>query len=118
MLEFSGPDPHRVVTITASGKLTRADYDRSLPALEALLDDLGKLRFYIVLENVTGFELGALWEDLKFDLKYRDRFGRMAIVGDRKWEEWAARLSRPFFSEEVRFFYADRAAEARAWING
>ncbi len=115
-MHFSGPDDDGVVTITASGTLTRDDYDRNLPALERLLDERGPLPFLILLDGVNGIELGALWEDLKFDIRYRDRFGRMAVVGDKRWEAWGTRLASPFFKAELRYFDMTRGVEARAWV--
>ncbi|MDX1593768.1 MAG: STAS/SEC14 domain-containing protein [Gammaproteobacteria bacterium] len=117
MLRIGGPNEKGVVTVAVHGKLTRSDYDQALPVLERLLDTHGKLRFLITLEEFAGFELGALWEDLKFDVRYRDHFGRMAVVGDRRWEEWGTRFSGLFFSDEVRFFYADQADAALEWVN-
>jgi len=41
---------------------------------------------------------------------------RVAIVGDRAWQEWGTRLSKPFFKAEMRYFERDKAADARAWL--
>ena len=118
MMEFTGPAAHGVVTVTASGTLTRADYECNLPTLGRLLDEHGALHFLIVFDDLRGFTISALWADLKFDLKYRDRLGRQAVVGTRKWQAWATRLANPFFREELRYFDEAELDAARAWVRG
>jgi len=116
MISMSEPDASGVVTVTVSGKVTKEDYRPLLPKLERLLQEQGSLRFLIHLEDVAGFELGALWEDIKFDYSHQSRYGRTAIVGDRDWQAWATRLSSLFFDAEMRFFTIDEAEAADAWV--
>lgn len=117
-MDFTGPDEHGVVTVTASGTLSRADYERNLPVLARLLDERGPLHFLIVFDDLRGFTVAALWADLKFDLKYRDSLGRQAVVGNRRWQAWATRLASPFFREELRYFDTARLDAARTWVRG
>ncbi len=116
MFTISDPDALGVVTIHASGAISREDYDRALPGLEALLDQHGRLRFLIDIVGVTSWSIGAMWEDLKFDLRRRKQIGRTAIVGDRRWQEWAVRVSSHLFDAEMRFFAPSHVDEARAWV--
>lgn len=116
MIEIGTVSEDKVLPVTASGKVSKADYEKAIPQLESLLEEHGSLRFFVKLENVSGFELGALWEDLKFDRKHMNQFGRTAVVGDKAWEEWLTRVSGLFFSPEVRFFYSDDEEAARAWV--
>lgn len=116
MIDIGTLSDEKVLPVTASGKVTKEDYEKAIPELEKLLEEHGGLRFFVKLENVTGFELGALWEDLKFDRKHKNEFGKTAVVGDKTWEEWLTRVSGLFFSPEVKFFYADKEGEARDWV--
>lgn len=118
MLDIGKPNENNVVTVTASGRLTKEEFEKSAPELEELYQRHDKLRFFIKLDDFSGFEIGALWEDLKFYRKHANESGRTAIVGDKTWEEWATRLSSVFFSPEVEFFYKDRENEAWEWVNG
>lgn len=108
---------NKVVTVHAGGTLTKDDYLRLLPDLEEALEKHGTLRFFITLENFTGFEPGALWEDIKFDYKHKNQYGKTAIVGDSKWEEWGTKISGLFFDSEMRFFYKGQNDEAWEWVN-
>lgn len=117
MLRIDDLNENQVLTITAGGKLTKDNYDRLLPELEQMLEKHGKLRFYIKLEDFSGFEIGALWEDIKFDYKYKNQYGKTAIIGNKKWEEWGTKISKIFFDSEMKFFYEDQKDEAWNWIN-
>lgn len=117
MLRIEDVNDNGVLSITASGRLLKEDLDGLTPQLAELLNRYGSLRFYVELRNISGFELGALWEDLKFDLEHRHQYGRTAIVGDSTWQELAAKLSGPFFGSEVEFFEPDRREAAWAWVN-
>ena len=117
MLRIDDLNENQVLTITASDRLTREDYDRLLPELEELLEKNDPVRFYIKLEDISGFEMGALVEDLKFDFKHKNQYGKTAIVGDKKWEEWGTKISKMFFDSEMKFFYEDQRDDAWNWVN-
>ena len=59
---------------------------------------------------------GALWDDIKFDLKHFADIERLAIVGEKAWEKGMSVFCRPFTAASIRYF--DRAAveEARGWL--
>lgn len=109
------PDSH-TIEIHAHGKLTRADYDRLMPPMEELAETWPVLNFYIVLEDFHGWEAGAAWEDLKFDVRNGQRFGRAAIIGESAAERWGTRISNWVMPGELRFFSPGEEAEARAWV--
>lgn len=117
MLNIDNLNENRVLTITASGKLTEEDYNALLPELEKLLNRHGTIHFFIQLKNFSGFETGALLEDIKFDYGHKDQYGKTAIVGDKKWEEWGTKFSSLFFDFEMRFFYNEQKDEAWNWVN-
>ncbi len=99
--------------IEAQGTLDEKDYQRVVPQLEEAAED-GKLRVLIRLDDFHGWTPRGLIEELRYDLRHRDDFARIAVVGDKKLEEWATKLTRPFFSGDVKFF--DNVGAARAWM--
>lgn len=108
-----------ILVIRAGGKLTLADYDRFVPAFEEVAArEPGRFPMLIELAaDFVGWDLGGLWRDLKFDVKHKDRFGRVAIVGDRTWEKWGTKLANPLFpSGEMRFFAPDDRRDAEEWL--
>ena len=91
----------KLLTIHASGKLTKEDYEHSMPPVERLIKGHGKLRVLFDMEDFHGWTCGALWEDIKFDVKHFRDIERLAMVGDKKWEQWMATFCRPFTRAEI-----------------
>jgi hypothetical protein len=78
-----------------SGKLTKADYQRFVPELERLVLQQGKLRVLFDMTGFHGWEAGALWEDIKFEIKHSGDLERLAMVekrsGSMAWRRSASR---------------------------
>ena len=105
-----------VLHIIADGQLTTGDYVGFVPKFE-MLAGKGPSPMRIELgPGFTGWSLAALWRDLKFDYRHREQFGRMAVIGDKRWEKWGTELTSPFFPGEMRFFEHGREAEAEEWL--
>lgn len=82
----------RILEAHAGEKLTEADYQQLVPRFEALLRQHGKLRLLFDMSGFHGWEAKALWEDIKFDAKHFNDLERIAMVGDKKWQEWSAKV--------------------------
>lgn len=105
------------IVIRASGVLDARDYELAVPEIEnAMALAAGPLRVLIRLEDFRGWNLGGLWQDLKFLRAHHGDFGRVAVVGDGALEKWGTALSGPFVGAETRFFPADREVDARRWL--
>src|SRR5580704_16153587 len=89
----------RVLEVRVTGKLTKEAYQKFVPAVDAQIKQYGKLRILFIMQDFHGWTAGAMWEDLKFDLKHWKDIERLAIVGDKKWEKGmapsASRSPRP-----------------------
>ena len=107
---------HKIVIVSASGRLLKEDYEHFVPEVERLIKEMGKLRLLFEMRDFHGWDAGALWEDIKFDLKHFADVERLAMVGEKKWEEWMAKFCRPFTTAEIRYFDQSQAEEARSWI--
>jgi hypothetical protein len=117
MIEIEHPQLSGFITVRASGTLSVRDYEGAIPEIENELEiGRGPLRLLILLEDFHGWEIGAFWEDLKFDIRHRNDPGRIAIVGESRMEEWATRLSAPFAEAEIRYFPYEQKEAAKAWL--
>jgi hypothetical protein len=105
-----------VVTVRASGKLDRADYAGFVPAFAKLAREHGKLRVLFDVTELQGWDLPAAWEDFKFGVEHSADFERLAMVGDKRWEEVMAMFWKPFTRAEVRYFDQAELAAAQAWV--
>lgn len=105
-----------LVALKFTGSLDKEDYTLIVPSMEEKIDRYGKISLYWEMDDVEGWEPGGLWEDLKFDLQHANNFNRIAIVGDRSWENRMTKLMRPFTSAGVRYFDLQQREEAMAWV--
>ena len=115
-LELKEEVAGKLLTIHASGKLAKEDYEEFTPRVERLIKEHSKIRVLFDMEDFHGWTCGALWEDIKFDLKHFRHIERLAMVGDKKWEKWMANFCRPFTMAEIQYYDRGQADEARAWI--
>lgn len=107
----------KVLEIQITGKLSKEAYDTFLPQTEAKINEFGKVRMLVILHDFHGWDAGALWEDVKFDVKHHAHIERLAIVGESKWEKGMAAFCRPFTSAKIQYFDSADLANAREWIH-
>ena len=106
----------KVLEVQVTNKLTHDDYQRLVPAFERLVKQHGKIRVLFEMAGFHGWEAGALWDDIKFDLKHFSDIERLAMVGDKKWEQGMSAFCRPFTTAKIRYFDSAAIQEARAWL--
>lgn len=106
-----------IFAIRLSGKLTKPDYEHFIPETERRIKQHGKLRMLVEMRDFHGWTLGALWEDIKFDLRHFADIERLALVGEKKWEAGMAAFCKPFTRATVRYFDAAQRDDAIAWLH-
>lgn len=105
-----------VLEVHASGKLTKEFYQAFVPEVDKQIEEFGKLRILFVMNDFHGWTAGALWEDVKFDLKHWKDIERLAIVGESKWEKGMATFCKPFTKAKIQYFDQAQLEEAREWV--
>ena len=109
----------KVLGFRLSGTLQDADYQTFVPAVESALAAAGgKVSLLALFEDFHGWDAHAAWDDLKFAARHYSDFERFALVGDKSWERWMARLCKPFTSATVRYFDAPEVESAWSWVRG
>lgn len=116
LLTIEGESEPRVIRATVTGRLHESDYHHLTPRVEELLEHHAGLRMLVHLSDFEGWSPGAAWEDAKLGFHHYADFERLAVAGDKYWEEWMARLARPFTLADVRFFEPADMSKALAWI--
>jgi len=116
MIEQLQTGSSKVLGFRLSGQLHDEDYQIFVPAVEAGVAAGGKLSLFVQLEDFHGWDLHAAWDDMQFAVKHYSDFERIVMVGDRKWEEWMAKLCKPFTKATVRYFDASEVDAAWAWL--
>jgi hypothetical protein len=106
----------KIVAVTLSGKLAAGDYSRLGGEADRLIKQHGKIRILVSMHDFHGWTAGALWEDIKFDLKHFTHIEKLAFVGETKWEHGMAVFCKPFTTAKIRYFDHTKADEAKAWL--
>lgn len=106
----------KVLEVSATGKLTREFFDSFVPSVEEMIAEHGKIRILFKMHDFHGWTAGALWEDIKFDVKHWRDIQRLAIVGEKKWQHGMAIFCKPFTMAKIRYFDQSQSDDARAWI--
>ena len=104
------------LTLKASGKLTHEDYNKINPMVDAALEGIKdpKIKAFIDGSELEGWEARAAWDDFKFGLKHGSQFEKIAIFGNKKWQEYTAKIGSWFVSGEVKYF--EDEDEALTWL--
>lgn len=107
---------HNIVYTVAEGKLTDEDYNRLIPLLEEKIESFGIIRWYFEMQEFEGWSLSAMWQDIKFDIRNKEKLERIAMVGDKRWEKELTRLMKPFTGASIEYFDLTQKDEAKNWI--
>ena len=107
----------KLAVVQLSGKLTKEDYERFVPDFEKLIEQHGKIRVLFEMTDFHGWNAAALWEDVKVGFQHATDIERIAMVGDKAWEEGMAFFCKPFTSAEVRYFGHHEVERARQWVS-
>lgn len=113
IVSFSG----NILTFRISGKLSEAELRSVQTRAAMLIQQHGAVRILILTEDFQGWDAKGDWDDLWFQDQNDQYIARLAIVGDRKWEElslvFTAKGMRPF---PIEYFAPAEEAQARAWL--
>ncbi len=107
----------RLLEVTASGKLSKEDYQRFEPAVDELIERASKIKILFIMHDFHGWDLGAVWEDIKFATKHCRDIERVAMVGEKAWEKWMATICKPFTMSSIKYFGASEEEAARQWLS-
>jgi len=105
-----------IFAFKAIGKLTDADYQQFLPELTTLIHKYGPISLLVELDDFHGWEPKAAWDDFKFGKQHDKDFLRIAIVGEKRWQQWMTVIGNAFSETKIRFFTRDELQEAWDWL--
>jgi hypothetical protein len=106
----------QVLRVRITEELAQGDYALFVPEIERLIAQYGKVRLLVEMVNFRGWTAGALWQDIKFDVKHFRDIERLALVGEKRWQKNMAAFCKPFTSAEIRYFDRSETNLARAWV--
>jgi len=120
MIELLKDFPGNVVALSASGQVTREDYEKVvIPAVEKALGQHEKVRLYYEIgPDFSGIDPGAMWADTKVGMGHLLRWERIAVVTDVQWIKLSITAFGFLMPAQVNVYSTEEAAAARKWISG
>src|SRR6516164_3450642 len=116
MIEMLSGLSANAVGFKLSGKLHDEDYKKFVPLVDDAIARSGKVRLLALFHDFHGWDLHALWDDIKFSTTHCTKIERVALVGDKAWEKWMAAVCKPFTMAKVRYFDIAEVGAAEAWL--
>lgn len=108
------PEPH-LVTVTAFGDFTLADYQEFEAAALKALEAEHTLNLLFDLRDMTGYTLDLAWEEVRFTRQHVRDFAKIAVVTTDQWTIWSVWLSQLFVEADIEVF--EDPEGALAWLN-
>ncbi|HEY2648734.1 MAG TPA: STAS/SEC14 domain-containing protein [Puia sp.] len=110
--------PAYVAGFTASGEVTKADYEKVLiPRIEEAYKEHGHIHFLFELKTEVGnFTMAAWWKDLMVGLEHFSKWKKMAIVSDQKAVEKMSTYISPVLPGKTRGFSLQEIDQAKTWV--
>ena len=105
------------LSLKAIGKLTHDDYEIITPMIESALEGVDHPKIKAIFDGteLEGWELRAAWDDFKIGLKHGSEFEKIAIYGNKRWQEISAKVGSWFMSGEVKYF--ENRDDALEWLD-
>ena len=109
------PSSGKFLAFKLSGKLHDEDYKHFVPLIDSAAQN-GKVRLLAEFHDFQGWDARALWDDIKFATTHCTKIDRIALVGEKKWEEWMAKVCKPFTMASIKYFDAAKIDDAWKWL--
>lgn len=105
-----------VLELTVEGRVTEADMEVAMVALEKRAAQGHKLKVLEDIVSLNGMTPAALWQDLRRGLPLMDDISHVAVVTDEEWIRSVTDMAKVLPVAEVRTFDRSRLDEAREWL--
>ncbi|ALU46025.1 STAS/SEC14 domain-containing protein [Pseudoalteromonas rubra] len=105
-----------LMSFKALGKVSHADY----MAIKAVIDSAlraavgQKIRVLVDVTEFKGWDLHAAWDDIALALNHSHDFYKIAVLGNSRWQKFAAKVGNWFVAGESRYF--EEKTQALSWL--
>ena len=107
-----------VISVRLLGKLEPSAYDGVSEEIDNLMSRFEHVRLMLDLREFDGWSgLAALGDHLSLVREHRRIPERIAVVGDKAWQNLAEKVVSRFVNARTQFFDADDFEGAKAWIS-
>ncbi len=116
MIQVLPETENDLLAVKVSGKLSAGDFDTYRELCRQKMQTYGSVRLYFEMESFHGWETSTFIENAIFDLIHGRQYGRVAMVGDKQWQEWTARAASPVKKKGIKYFDLADKAIALQWV--
>jgi hypothetical protein len=109
-------DSDLFLTLKAVGTLQHSDYEVIVPMIDSALAGVEDANVKVFFDGaeLDGWEIRAAWDDLKLGIKHGSEFKKVAIFGNKRWQEMSAKVGSWFVSGDIKYF--ENETEAFDWL--
>lgn len=108
-------DQDNIVGFTITGKVSAAAIRQWASSLDQQRTDVGKLRVYIEVQELSDVTLDAILADLTFDVTHLTDFEKAAFVSDLALLNLSSMVARLVPGLETKQFSLAEQEEAKQW---
>ena len=106
-----------LLTVKIAGKLKKSELERAQASTLEVIREHGKVRILVIATGFLGWERQDDWNDVSFPAKVGKQIEKIAIVGERRWEDLVlAFMGKGFRPTAIEYFDTGELARARAWV--
>ena len=106
------------LTVKIAGKLKKSELERAQASTLEVIREHGKVRILVIATGFLGWQHQDDWDDVSFTAKVGKQIEKIAIVGDKRWEDLVlAFTGKGFRPTAIEYFGATELARARAWVD-
>jgi hypothetical protein len=116
MIEQLPQSEGKILGFKMSGKLHDEDYKKFVPLIDSVAAKEGKVRLLAQFHDFHGWDMHALWDDIKFSTTHCLKIERIALVGEKTWEKWMSTVCKPFTMAKIKYFQVAEIDAAWAWL--
>jgi len=110
-------DSGEVLTIKISGKLRQQELAAAQKGVAEILQKRGDSRLLVLAEEFEGWEKGGDWGDLSGQVQLDAKIERMAIVGQKRFEDLALLFTgKGIRHVAIEYFSPAELRKARGWL--
>jgi len=102
------------IQLNLEGEITGEDYKKIKHELEAVFKKNGRQKFIFNMNQATKFTLGAVLQDIKFDLQHLKFIGTTAVVSTKPMAETFTDIVDSIYPVKIERF--DDVSSASQWL--
>ena len=119
MIDYLAISQGNCLAFRVSGKVSLEQEQHWIAELQKVIDEHGRIRIMMILEDGAHWGLQAGIEDLKFALKHSKEFDKIAVISDSQVMRWLVSIDdffASFLNISEKHFLPQQQAEAWDWL--